>query len=42
MVIKGEERKEFVRAAAAQCMVLLKNEGGALPLPLCSVAVFGQ
>ncbi len=41
MVIKGEERKEFVRAAAAQCMVLLKNEGGALPLPQCRVAVFG-
>ena len=41
MVIKGEERRDFVRAAAAQCMVLLKNEGGALPLPQCSVAVFG-
>ena len=41
MVIKGEERRGFVRAAAAQCVVLLKNEGGALPLPQCRVAVFG-
>ncbi len=41
MVIKGNERKKFVRAAAAQCMVLLKNEGGTLPLERCAVAVFG-
>ena len=41
MKIKGCERTEFVRAAAAQCMVLLKNDAQTLPLTGGLAAVFG-
>lgn len=41
MIIKGTERKELVRKTAAECMVLLKNENGALPLNAGCLAVFG-
>ncbi len=41
MEIKGEERREFARMTAAQCMVLLKNDAQTLPLTGGRTAVFG-